>query len=130
MTSLIRGRAPPFVVNTDHRFGSRGGIANQFPQPLQVSEYPAVTGLGGPNAGKFVIAWSERGNINARVFTNDGIPLSNETTIVGVRNDREAHAQSIVATPYGFYVAWVNGVVVGNAFEFGINGQHFHLVQQ
>jgi hypothetical protein len=68
------------------------------------------------------------------VFTNNGAPLSSETTIVGVLGGGDgvsAHAQSIVATPYGgFYVVWMKGVVVGDKTEFDISGRHYQIVMQ
>lgn len=128
----------PLIVATWVRPGSQlGKIANQSPRPVPVppfSRYPAVAGLVGPHADKFVITWSEGGTISARVFTNGGVPLSNETTIVGVLAGGDgvsAHAQSIVATPYGgFYVVWMKGVVVGDKYEFDIAGRHFQIVMQ
>jgi hypothetical protein len=132
-------RNSPLIVSTLGRRGSKFGIANQVPRPFPVpafSKYPAVAGLVEPHADKFVISWSEGGNISARVFTNSGVPLSNETTIVGVLGggdgvNAQAKAQSIVATPYGgFYVVWMKGVFVGDKYEYDIAGRHYQIVMQ
>jgi hypothetical protein len=90
---------------------------------------PAVAGLVGADADMFVITWGERGNINARVFRKDGSPFSDEQTIVAAMEDNtQVSAPSIVALPNGgFYLVYMRGVVVKEAFEYRIKAARFFL---
>jgi hypothetical protein len=94
------------------------------------SERPAVAGLVGADADLFVITWSERGHINARVFRKeDGTPFSDEQTIVAAEDyNTQVYAPSIVAIPNGgFYLVYMSGVVVKGAYEYRIKAVRFFL---
>jgi hypothetical protein len=120
----------PFYVEVAGR-NPPGQTANQTSRPHLValqSRYPAVAGLLGPYAGRFVITWGEGASIIARVFAENGQPISDEQTIVTDPYARIFQAQSIVALPDGsFYLVYMSGIEVEKAWEYTIKAMQFTI---